>query len=81
MLERALDGREFLVADRLTVADVVTGGVLGLAARRGLLPAAAYPCVNAYVGRLIERPAFQRAVAATESSLAQLIQIRAKAAE
>jgi len=73
VLERALDGREFLVADHLTVADVVTGGVLGLAARRGLLPAPAYPSVNDYVSRLIERPAFRRAVAATESSLAQLI--------
>lgn len=55
-IERALQGHEFLLEDRLTAADVVTGGVLGLAARRGLLPAADLPCVSAYVDRLTRGP-------------------------
>jgi glutathione S-transferase len=74
VLERALDGREFLVEDHLTAADIVAGGVLGLAARRGLLPAAELPHVSAYVERLVARPTFARAAAATESSLAALAQ-------
>jgi glutathione S-transferase len=74
VIERALDGREFLVEDRLTAADIIAGGVFGLAARRGLLPAAELPHVSAYVERLIARPAFARAAAATESSLAALTQ-------
>lgn len=78
-IERTLDGREFLVGDRLTVADVVTGGVLGLAARRGLLPAAELPSVSAYLDRLVARPAFARAALATESSLTELAQAGAPA--
>jgi glutathione S-transferase len=80
-LERALDGHEFLVADRLTVADIVTGGVLGLAARRGLLPANDLPLVSAYVDRLTARPAFARAATATESSLTELARPTAAAGE
>jgi glutathione S-transferase len=59
----------FLVGDRLTVADVVTGGVLALAARRTSLTAD-YPRITAYLDRLMARPAFQRAATATESALA-----------
>lgn len=81
VIERALDGHEFLVADHLTVADIVTGGVLGLAARRGLLPAADRPRASAYVDRLTARPSFKRAAEATESSLAELTRPRAPAGE
>jgi glutathione S-transferase len=77
VIERALDGREFLVGDDLTVADIVVGGVLGLRAARRLLAAADLPHVSAYFDRLIARPAFARAAAATESSLAVLTQPRA----
>lgn len=68
-IEHALDGHDFLVGDRLTVADVVTGGVLALAARRTSLTAD-YPRITAYLDRLMSRPAFQRAATATESALA-----------
>jgi glutathione S-transferase len=81
VIERALEGHEFLVEDRLTAADIVAGGVLGLAARRGLLPAAELPQVSAYVERLVARPAFARAAAATESSLAALTQRSAAAGQ
>jgi glutathione S-transferase len=81
VIERALDEREFLIGDRLTVADIVTGGVLALAARRRLLPTADLPRVSAYVDRLTARPAFARAAAATASSLAELTQRRAPAGE
>lgn len=66
-LQRILGDREFLVADRLTIADVVTGGVLGIADYSSLLDAGEHAGLLAYLGRLRERPGFQRAVAVTES--------------
>ena len=69
VVEHELDGQEFLVGDRLTVADIVTAGVLGLAARRTSL-IGDLPRITAYVDRLTARPAFRRAAAATESALA-----------
>jgi glutathione S-transferase len=81
VIERTLEGREFLVGERLTVADIVTGAVLGGATRRRLLPAADLSSVSVYVDRLIARPAFARAVVATESNLAELMQPDAPAGE
>jgi glutathione S-transferase len=72
VIEHALDGREFLVGDHLTVADIVAGGVLGLRGARRSLAAGELPQISAYVDRLTARPAFARAAAATESSLAPL---------
>ena len=69
VIEHELDGQEFLVGDRLTVADIVTGGVLGLAARRTSLTSD-WPRITAYVDRLTGRSAFRRAAAVTESALA-----------
>jgi glutathione S-transferase len=60
-VEQALqDGRPFLVADRLTVADLSVGFVLRLSALYGLsslLP----PITAQYAARLQARPAFRRA--------------------
>ena len=70
VIESELDGQEFLVGDRLTVADIVTGGVLALAAIRTSLTGD-WPRITAYVDRLTARPAFRRAAAATESALAR----------
>ena len=60
-VETALgDGRAFLVADRLTVADLSVGFVLRLSSLYGLgslLP----PLTADYVARLQARPAFRRA--------------------
>ena len=69
MFEAALAGREFLVGEALTVADIVAGGVASLARWGGMLHDG-LPALGAYVERLSARPAFQRAVAVTESLLA-----------
>jgi glutathione S-transferase len=63
-IERALDGG-FLVGGSFTVADIVAGGVLGLANLGGLL--AGYPKVGEYFEGLRLRPAFERATATTEA--------------
>jgi glutathione S-transferase len=57
----ALDGRDYLVADRFTIADVVAGGVLDSARHYELLPD--LPELRAYLDRLDQRPAKQRAYA------------------
>jgi glutathione S-transferase len=58
-VEAALADREFLVGDRFTVADLVCGAVLVFARASGLT--GGLPNVEAYVQRLEERPARQRA--------------------
>jgi glutathione S-transferase len=60
-LAGALDGHDFLVDDRFTIADVVMGGVLHSARRLDLLPDS--PVVRAYLERLDSREAKQRAYA------------------
>ena len=55
----ALDGGDYLVGDRFTIADVVVGGVLHSARSYRLLPD--LPELRTYLGRLDERPAKQRA--------------------
>jgi glutathione S-transferase len=57
-VDRCLQGREFLVGDALTGADVQMSFV-GEAAR-GLR--ASYPAMDAWVRRLQARPAYQRAL-------------------
>jgi glutathione S-transferase len=63
VINRALaDGREFLAAGRLTLADISVGYTLGLSELSNLhdlLP----PAVLAYEARLKARPAYQRAAA------------------
>ncbi len=61
-VSHALDGDEYLVAGRFTVADVLVGTALGFTSRAGLaddLPAN----VKDYLERLTQRPAHQRAAA------------------
>jgi glutathione S-transferase len=55
-LDRALNGREWLLGDRFTVADVICASVLGSAQSRGLLEE--WPGLQAYVERAEARPAF-----------------------
>jgi len=60
VIERALDGHEYLVADRFSVADVFCCGVFGVARRLELL--GTLPRIAAYLDRLeARRPARQRA--------------------
>ena len=55
VLESALDGREYLVGDRFSVADVIAGAVAGDGGPLGLLEA--LPNVSAWDARLRSRPA------------------------
>ena len=60
-LETALHGRDWLLGDRFTVADVICASVLGSAHTRGLLER--WPGLQAYVERGEARPAFIAAAA------------------
>lgn len=58
-IETAVSGRQFLLGDMFSIADVVFGGTLRYMARFKML--AASPAVEAYLERLNARPALQRA--------------------
>ena len=58
---QSLDGSEFLVGGRFTVADVLVSSVLGFTKRAGF-PEVLSPALKDYVARLHERPAYQAAV-------------------
>lgn len=62
----ALAGREFLIDERLSVADIILGGTIGVAYYAQLMPDAA-PGLVGYYQALAARPAFQRAAERTES--------------
>jgi glutathione S-transferase len=60
VLDRVLSGRDYVVGDKMTAADVMIGsGVVWLDARHHLLDD--FPSLDAYAKRLIARPSFQRA--------------------
>ena len=59
VLEQALTGRPFILGERFSAADVMVGSTLSWAQFMGLLEG--HPELEAYVRRLSERPAFQRA--------------------
>jgi glutathione S-transferase len=59
VLEQALEGKTFLLGDSFSAADVMVGSILGWSRVMGLIDG--YPGLQAYVGRLTSRPAFQRA--------------------
>jgi glutathione S-transferase len=61
VIERALEGKRFLLGEQFSAADVMIGSTLGWAQFMGVLNG--HPTVQAYVQRLMERPAFQRAQA------------------
>ena len=61
-LEQRLEGRDFLVAGRLTLADISVGYPLHLVGAFGL-DRLLGPCTAAYRERLRARPAYQKAVA------------------
>ena len=60
-IEHALDGQEYLVGERFSVADLVCGAVLIFARSTDLTDD--MPNINAYLERLEARPARQRATA------------------
>lgn len=61
-VEQGLGAREYLVESGFTAADVMMGFTLGAARLLGVL-GPRHPRLSAYLGRLQERPAFQRALA------------------
>lgn len=61
ILSRAVEGKEFIVGNTLTVADVVVGSVLNWA--MALKMSEVNPTLTAYLSRLKERPAFKRSLA------------------
>lgn len=60
-LETALDGRQWLVGDAFTVADLMMGSVLRIAKRLDLLES--HPGLSDYHDRCLDRQAFRDAVA------------------
>jgi glutathione S-transferase len=63
-LAAALDGNEYLVADRFSAADVLVGTALAFTHRAGFFDELD-DRLKAYIERLTARPAFQRASART----------------
>ena len=59
VLEQALTGRTFILGEQFSAADVMIGSTLVWAGMMGLI--GSYPQIQAYVNRLSERPALQRA--------------------
>lgn len=71
-IEERLDGRDYLCADRFTIADICVGYALILAGRVGLeegMPEA----LKAYRERLTDRPAYKRAVEREQAGLKALL--------
>jgi glutathione S-transferase len=60
VVEQALAGRTFLLGDQFTTADVMVGSTIGWARMMGII-GDDLPGLAAYLTRLIERPAYQRA--------------------
>jgi glutathione S-transferase len=58
VLERHLAGRQFLLGDAFSAADVIVGSMVGWA--RALKLVADFPALHAYSKRLSERPAWAR---------------------
>ena len=55
MLEAHLQGRRFVVGERMSIADIVAGFTLDWANEQGLLED--HPTLRAYMERLYARPA------------------------
>lgn len=59
VVTNALKGKQYLLGDQFTAADIMVGGTLGWASMMGLL--ADHPALQEYVQRINQRPAAQRA--------------------
>jgi len=61
VIQDRLQGREYIVGNRFTAADIVLGGVMNFGSMLGQL--GDHPALQAYVKRLMERPAAKKAFA------------------
>lgn len=68
-IEAAITGRDFVLGDAFSMADVVFGGTIRFMLRFGMLEQR--PLFTAYAARLGERPALQRAEARNASIIAE----------
>ena len=68
-LERAVSGREYILGDRFSAADVYVGSHIGWALRFGSFEAR--PAFESYVARIMSRPAAVRAKEIDDALLAQ----------
>jgi len=68
-IESALTGRDFVLGDAFSMADVVFGGTIRFMLRFGMLEQR--PLFAAYAARLGERPALQRAEARNAAIMAE----------
>ena len=68
-IEATLDGREYLVGDRFTAADLYLGSHLGFGMQFGTLEKR--PAFAHYIERLSARPAAQRAKAIDDALAAK----------
>jgi glutathione S-transferase len=59
VLSAALEGKEYLVGNQFSAADIMVGSIAGWSSFMGLLEG--FPVLQEYAGRLSARPAFQRA--------------------
>jgi glutathione S-transferase len=63
ILNERLSSRPYLVGERCTLADIDAGSVLGWAVQGlKIIDIATYPHLAAWLGRVMERPAMQRAL-------------------
>jgi glutathione S-transferase len=68
-LELALDGKQYLLGDQFTAADVYLGSQLGFSMQFGMMEKR--PAFEAYVGRLQSRPAAVKAREIDDALIAQ----------
>lgn len=61
VVEKEMSSKPFILGDSFSAADVVVGGCINWA--RGMKMLEGFPTLRDYSTRLIERPAFQRAIA------------------
>lgn len=67
LLERGLEGKNYLVGNDFTAADIMVGYALIPMRKMGLL-GAEYPLIDAYLDRLLARPAAQKATGPRQTS-------------
>lgn len=63
-LNQYLDGREFLVGDDFSAADVAVGAMLAYIPFMLKISFEEYPAIDSYLKRLVSRPAFQKTIGA-----------------
>ncbi|WMS41313.1 glutathione S-transferase family protein [Acuticoccus sp. MNP-M23] len=65
-LEKAVEGRDYIAGDRFSAADLYVGSNLAFGMMFGIIPK--LPVFEAYIGRLMQRDAFQRASALDDAA-------------